>query len=151
MVKTTYMAWYLPSDLSHILCHVHLTPVPQALYLFLKYAGFFLHQGHCFCCSLWLENSSSRYSYAWLLPITPVSKGSLSHPRRALVHVCISYSLEHFFPVWNVHSFTGLLVHFCLLLLEYKLHESRNVYGLSQYPTHSKKILRYIRDPISIC
>lgn len=39
MVKKTYMAWCLPSDLSHTLWHVHWTPVPQALYLFLKYAG----------------------------------------------------------------------------------------------------------------
>lgn len=59
----------------------------------------------------------------------------------------VPYSI---FPVWNAHSFIRLLVNLCLLLLEYKHHEGRNVYGLSQYLKHSKKSLLYTRDPITI-
>lgn len=81
--------------------------------------------------------------------VTHVSRGSLFHPRQALLCGFVSYSLQCF-PVYNVHSFTGSLVNFCLLLLEYKLHEGRNVYDLSQYLTHSKKILLFTRGPITM-
>lgn len=47
-----------------------------------------------FAVNLWLENSSSKYSYAWLLLISHVSEDSLSHLRQVLLCVSVFYSFS---------------------------------------------------------
>lgn len=148
MVKRTYVAWYLPSALISCLItlyHVHQTPGPLALYLFLKYSRLLPALRLLFFLFPLPENFPPRYSYAWLLLITHVSKNSLCHPRQVLLCSCFLF-LAAFFSCLKF----GLHVNFCLPPLEYYLHEGRNLCGLSQYPIYSKKFLLYIRDLITI-